>query len=220
MLHHLLLPPWKGCGAHCGLGGQWEPWGSRGKGGAQQVSSAAHCDEGGPSGLQAGRRASRQQEGLEGLSRELQARHSDVSIRAGYGAGDPECCDMAHASNGGIRSSWHGILKARCLLTTLISYDKVTHLVEEGEALVIVCLAFYKAFDTAAHSILPERLAAQGLGRHTVCWLKKWLDGWAQGVLASGVQSRFNPVGVWTPVAFSRALYQLRQAGPSPVTCH
>ncbi|XP_032062248.1 adenylate cyclase type 10-like, partial [Aythya fuligula] len=58
---------------------------------------------------------------------------------------------MAHASNGGIRSSWRGILKARCLLTTLISYDKVTHLVEEGEALVIVCLAFYKAFDTAAH---------------------------------------------------------------------
>lgn len=129
MLHHLLLPPWKGCGAHCGLGGRWEPWGSRGKGGAQQVSSAAHCDEGGPSGLQAGRRASRQQEGLEGLSRELQARQSDVSVRAGYGAGDPECCDMAHASNGGIRSSWRGILKARCLLTTLISYDKVTHLV-------------------------------------------------------------------------------------------
>lgn len=48
MLLRLLLPPWKGCGAHCGLGGQWEPWGCRGEAGAQQVSSAAHCDQGGP----------------------------------------------------------------------------------------------------------------------------------------------------------------------------
>lgn len=51
-------------------------------------------------------------------------------------------------------------MKARSLLTTLINYDKVTRLVEEGEALDVVCLAFYKAFHTAAHSILPEKLAA------------------------------------------------------------
>ncbi|KAK4831549.1 hypothetical protein QYF61_018204 [Mycteria americana] len=51
-----------------------------------------------------------------------------------------------------------------------------------------------KAFDTVSHSILLEKLAAHGLDRHTLCWVKNWLDGWAQRVVVNGVYSSWRPV--------------------------
>lgn len=42
-------------------------------------------------------------------------------------------------------------------------------------------LDFSKVLDTVYHSILLEKLAAYGLDRCTVCWMKNWLDGQAQG---------------------------------------
>ena len=57
----------------------------------------------------------------------------------------------------------------------MISYDKVTHLVDEGKAVDVVYLDFSKAFDTISHSILLEKLAAHGLDRCTLRWLK---TGW------------------------------------------
>ena len=48
----------------------------------------------------------------------------------------------------GIRPSQHGFMKGRSCLTNLISfYDQVTHLLNEGKAVDIVCLDFSKAFD-------------------------------------------------------------------------
>jgi len=74
-----------------------------------------------------------------------------------------------------IRPSQHGFMKGSYCLTNLISfYDKVTLLVDEGEAVDVVYLDFSKAFDTVSHSIL---LAAHGLDGCTVCWLKK-MAGW------------------------------------------
>ena len=79
-----------------------------------------------------------------------------------------------------IRPSQHGFMKGRSCLTNLISfYDKVTHLVDEGKAVDVVCLDFSKAFDTISHSILLEKLAAHGLDGCTLCWIKNCLDGWA-----------------------------------------
>jgi len=75
-----------------------------------------------------------------------------------------------------IRPSQHGFMKGRSCLTNLISfYDQVTHLVDEGKA--VICLGFTKAFDTVLHSIFLEKLAAHGLDRCTLCWVKK-LAGW------------------------------------------
>jgi len=44
--------------------------------------------------------------------------------------------------------------------------------VGEGKAVDVVYLDFSKAFDTVSHSILLEKLAAHGLDRHTLRWVK------------------------------------------------
>jgi len=97
--------------------------------------------------------------------------------------------------NQGIRPSQHGILKGRSCLTNLISfYDQVTCLVDEGKAVVVICLDFSKAFDIVSHSILLEKLAAHGLDGCTHHWIKNWLNGRAQRVIVNGIKSGWWPV--------------------------
>ncbi|KAK4832759.1 hypothetical protein QYF61_025288 [Mycteria americana] len=88
-----------------------------------------------------------------------------------------------------IRPSQHGFMKGRSCLTSLVSfYDKVTCVVDEGKAVDVVCLDFSKASDAVSHSILLEKLAAHGLDRRTLCWVKNWLDGRAQRVVVNGIK--------------------------------
>ena len=88
--------------------------------------------------------------------------------------------------NQGIRPSQHGFMNGRSCLTNLISfYDKVTHLVDEGQAVDVVYLDFSKGFDTVPHNILVEKLAAHGLDGCTLLWVKHWLDGRAQRVVVN-----------------------------------
>ena len=90
----------------------------------------------------------------------------------------------------GIRPSQHGFMKDRLCLTNLISfYDWVTRLVDEGKAVDVVYLDFSKAFDTFSHSILLGKLAARGLDRYTLLWVRNWLEGHAQQVVVYGVKS-------------------------------
>ncbi|NXT95524.1 RTJK polymerase, partial [Anhinga rufa] len=51
-----------------------------------------------------------------------------------------------------------------------------------------------KAFDTVSHSILLEKLAAHGLDRYSLCWVKNCLDGRAQRVVVNGAKSSWEPV--------------------------
>ena len=89
-----------------------------------------------------------------------------------------------------IRPSQHGFMKGKSCLTNLISfYDWVTCPVDEGKPVDVVYLDFSKAFDMVSHSILLVKLAAHGLDRSTLCWVKSWLDGWAQRVVVNGVKS-------------------------------
>lgn len=60
-----------------------------------------------------------------------------------------------------IGPSQYGFRRDRSCLTSLVSfYDQVTHLVDEGKAVDIVCLTFSKAFDSVSHSIFLQKLAA------------------------------------------------------------
>ncbi|NXV55235.1 POLR protein, partial [Molothrus ater] len=52
-----------------------------------------------------------------------------------------------------------------------------------------VCLDFSKAFDIISHSILLEKLAAHGLDRSTLSWVRNRLDGRAQRVVVNGAAS-------------------------------
>lgn len=51
----------------------------------------------------------------------------------------------------------------------------------------LVCLDFGKGFETVAHRVLLDKLAARSVDRCTVCCVKDWLDGQAQRALMDGV---------------------------------
>lgn len=65
----------------------------------------------------------------------------------------------------------------------------------EEEAVGVVHLDFRKAFDIIFQSILLERMAAHGLERCTVCWVKNWLDVWVQRVVVNGVNIHLDFAG-------------------------
>ncbi|PKU37829.1 rna-directed dna polymerase from mobile element jockey-like [Limosa lapponica baueri] len=72
--------------------------------------------------------------------------------------------------------------------------DKGTYLVDERKAVDFVYLDFSKAFDPISHTILLEKLAAHGLDRRNLCWVKNWTGGQAQRVVVDGVKSSWWPV--------------------------
>ncbi|TRZ07653.1 hypothetical protein HGM15179_019457 [Zosterops borbonicus] len=68
-----------------------------------------------------------------------------------------------------------------------------------GKAVDIVYLDLSKVFHTVSHSILLEKLAAHGLDRNTLYWIKNWLDGRVQRVVVNGAASRWWPVTSGVP---------------------
>ncbi|PKU49455.1 rna-directed dna polymerase from mobile element jockey-like [Limosa lapponica baueri] len=74
-------------------------------------------------------------------------------------------------------------------ITQHVQDNQVICLVDEGKAVDVVYLDFSKAFDTVSHRMLLEKLAACGLGGHTLRWVKNWLDGQARRVVVNGVES-------------------------------
>ncbi|KAK4813150.1 hypothetical protein QYF61_013115 [Mycteria americana] len=86
-----------------------------------------------------------------------------------------------------IRHSQHGFTKGK-------SSDKVTHLVDEGEAMDVVFLDFSKAFDTVPHSILLDKLSNCGMSGFTVHWVKNWLNSRPQRVVVNGATAGWQLV--------------------------
>ncbi|RMC06346.1 hypothetical protein DUI87_15778 [Hirundo rustica rustica] len=112
----------------------------------------------------------------------------------------------------GIRPSQHGFRRGTLCLTNLISfYDQVTHLVDAGRAVDVVYLDFNRAFDTVSHSTLLDKLAARGLDRSTLCWVRNWLDGRAQRVVMNGAASSWgqSPVVSLRGLCWGSALFNI-----------
>lgn len=70
----------------------------------------------------------------------------------------------------------------------------MTRLVDERKAGDVVYLDFRKAFDTVSQSILLGKLAARGLDRYTLLWVRNWLEGRARWAVVNGVKSSWRPV--------------------------
>lgn len=69
-----------------------------------------------------------------------------------------------------IRHSQHGFLKRKSCLSNLI-YNMVTCLVDEENAVDVICLHFSKAFDTVPPSILLDKLSICRINRFVLVWV-------------------------------------------------
>ncbi|RMC14137.1 hypothetical protein DUI87_09226 [Hirundo rustica rustica] len=72
--------------------------------------------------------------------------------------------------------------------SSALGLELVTHLVD------VVYLDFSKACDTVSHGFLQVNRQLMAFGQVTFCWVKNWLDGWAQRVVVKGVTSSYQAV--------------------------
>uniref|UniRef100_K7EZJ1 Reverse transcriptase domain-containing protein n=1 Tax=Pelodiscus sinensis TaxID=13735 RepID=K7EZJ1_PELSI len=92
--------------------------------------------------------------------------------------------------NKGIGSSQQGFVKNKSCQTNLIAFfDRITSLVEKGEAVDVVYVDFSKALDTVSHDLLINKLGKYNLDGATIRWVHNWLANHSQRVVINGSQS-------------------------------
>lgn len=99
-----------------------------------------------------------------------------------------------------INNTQHGFLKHKSCQTNLISFfDRVTSLVDEGNAVDVAYLDFSKAFDKVPHDLLANKLVKCGLDNATVRWICNWLTNRTQRVITNGSASSWKEVTSGVP---------------------
>ncbi|KAK4830711.1 hypothetical protein QYF61_012971 [Mycteria americana] len=108
-----------------------------------------------------------------------------------YGEDHSGCYQKAFKDNAIIRHSQQ-VHKGK-VLTNLISFYKVTHLVDVGKAVDVVFWILARLLITVPHSILLDKLSSCGMSRYMVHWVENWLHGRAQRVVVNGATSGWQP---------------------------
>jgi len=99
-----------------------------------------------------------------------------------------------------IGNSQHEFVKNKSCQTNLIAFfDRITSLVDKGEAVDVVYLDFSKAFDTVSHDILINKLGKYNLDGATMRWVHNWLDNRTQKVVINGSQSCWKGITSGVP---------------------
>ena len=84
----------------------------------------------------------------------------------------------------------HGFRKGKsCLSQLLAHFDHITHLMEEGKAVVIVYLDFSKTFDKGDIGVTLRKLKLIGIHGRLGRWLHNFLTGHLQAIVVYGIRS-------------------------------
>ncbi|TRZ19228.1 hypothetical protein HGM15179_007901 [Zosterops borbonicus] len=91
------------------------------------------------------------------------------------------------------RSIQHGFTKSKSCLTNLFGfYDVTATWMEDGRAVDIVYLDFFKSFNPVSHYILIGKLRNWGLWEWMMRLIENWLNGRSQKVFIDGTGSSWS----------------------------
>jgi hypothetical protein len=103
-------------------------------------------------------------------------------------------------SNRMINSSQFGFLPGRSCELQLIEFlDRISVMLDQGDAVDVVYLDFKKAFDTVPHRRLLRKLGSYGVKGNIRRWVEAWLTGRTQSVRVGKATSCVAPVKSGVP---------------------
>ena len=94
-----------------------------------------------------------------------------------------------------IKASQHGFMKNKSCTTNLLEFlEKITKIIDEGDAADIVYLDFSKAFDKVPKKRLLAKIKAHSIDGNVLSWFSDWLSDRLQRTVLNGCFSDWSRV--------------------------